>query len=176
MKELIKLLFLIGLSLVFFIEGYSQNTDNKKTDCIKDSVSNASVIIVAEVRYANLAHGFFSGNGGISLRAVKYRVKQIIKGELKENIVWASYSLFEGLHYLDGNALSPVIFSKGNKHILMIQESKSFYSLVEKDRKKVGKSKLYAPYDSECTPLTANDENVKLIKNLIELSTHAKLD
>lgn len=173
MKKAVSLWVLVGMVFITCFEAYSQ-TQATESVCFEKAVSKALVVTVAEVEEVNFRPGFLNGNGvSLTLRAVKYKVKEILKGNISTETAWVSFVLSERVNYLDTEspALSSLVFRKGNEHILALDKSDLVNFLTKQDKRKVGTETLYEPYRYTCAFLNANEQNLSYVKRLITTSS-----
>lgn len=90
-------------------------------------INRAEVVVVAEVIKADPPPGFWSGQFA-SVQQVEYRVIEILKGKVnKERIRVGHYVVANSLTADKDHAqLSPELFKKGNRLVLLLSREKGF--------------------------------------------------
>jgi hypothetical protein len=111
----------IVLCFALVLPSLQQQDDKALLGMMKE----AEIVVVAEVAEVYPSPGFWSGTFA-SVQHVKYRVVEVLKGEVKKKEIDAGhYVVSNGLTADKENArLSPKIFSPGNRLILILSRER----------------------------------------------------
>ena len=151
----------------FVLLGYLflQSAAGCREPSIRQLVHDAPVVAVAEIEQVEQPLGVWSGTFLIVQR-VRYRVKTVLKGEIKQDQVTVGYYIVANSSTADTERaqLSPKIFVKGKEVLLFLTSDpeRGYLAMPEDEKQKINQH--YLALDSKCGLISPNENTLREIK------------
>ena len=152
---------------------FLQSAPGCREPSIQQLVHDAPVVAVAEIEQLEQPLGFWSGTF-LVVQRVHYRVKTVLKGEIKQDQVTVGYYVVANSSTADTEQaqLSPKIFVKGKAVILFLTSDPEHGYLAMPEDEKRKPYQHYLALDSKCGLISPNENTLREIKQYTSKTAH----